>query len=138
MANKAVLRMLKENYEKGCNGYLVELLNRWGMDGVNGYWVADEVGGTFAYGDYLFISMEDIIYCVENDVTENEYVEHQDYNVEANEFGFDIINIRAWHNGCPRVSRETFDKFRKMKADLNAEIEKEKESIKEKKGNNPF
>jgi len=110
--------MLRKKLDDACNGYLVELLNNWDLDASYGYWIADEIGGTYAYGDYVFINMDDIVYCVENDIQEKEYVENQDYNVRAEEFGFNLINLQSWHMGAPRVPQETFDKLRKMKDEL--------------------
>lgn len=131
--NDAVKRQCKEAYEKGCNTYLLALLNAWELDGHYGYWIGDEIGGVYSYGESIFINMEDIVFCVENDIDENEYMEWQEYNVEANEFGFDFINLKSWHMGCPRVTRETFDRLRKMKQTMMDEVEKEKELLKNKK-----
>lgn len=132
--NDAIKRQCKDAYEKGCNTYLLALANAWEWDcKAYGYWVADEVGGVFSYGESIFINMEDIVFCVENDIDENEYTDWQEYNVEANEFGFDFINLKSWHMGCPRVTRETFDRLRKMKQTMMDEVEKEKELLKNKK-----
>ena len=117
-SSSAVKKMLRKKWDDACNGYLVELLNNWDLDASYGYWIADEIGGTYAYGDYIFINMDDIVYCVENDIQEKEYVENQDYNVRAEEFGFNLINLQSWHMGAPRVPQETFDKLRKMKDEL--------------------
>ena len=137
--NDAVKRQCKDAYEKGCNTYLLALANAWEWDcKAYGYWVADEVGGVFSYGESIFINMDDIVYCVENDIQEKEYVEHQDYNVRANEFGFDLINLQSWHKGAPRVSDETFKKFEAMKRDLNDAINQEKENQKKGKPTNSF
>jgi hypothetical protein len=126
-----VKRMLKEQYEKACNGYLVELLRMWELDSYYGYWIGDEVGGVYDYADGSFdIGMDDIIYCVEHDVTEKQYMEWQDYNSEACEFGFDTPNLKSWMRGCPRVSHEVFERLRKLKAELNDAIKEERERVK--------
>ena len=126
-----VKRMLKEQWEKACNGYLVELLRMWELDSYYGYWIGDEVGSVYDYGDGMIsISMDNIIYCVEHDVTQEQYMEWQDYNSEAYEFGFDIPNLKSWLRGCPRVSHEAFERLRKLKADLNDAIKEEQERVK--------
>lgn len=137
-SSSAVKTMLRKKWEDACNGYLLELLNNWDLDASYGYWIANEIGGTYAYGDYIFINMDDIAYCVENDIKEKEYVENQDYNVRANEFGFNLINLQSWHNGAPRVSDETFKRFEKMKRDLDDAIKQEKENQNKGKPQNPF
>ena len=126
----AVKRQLKEQWEKACNGYITELLRMWELDGYYGSWIAEEVGGVFDYDGSFTIGMDDIIYCVENDVTESQYMEWQEYIIEAHEFGFDKPCLKAWMHKCPRVPKKTFDKLRALKADLNKAIDEEKERVK--------
>jgi hypothetical protein len=127
-----VKRQLKEQWEKACNGYLVELLRMWELDAYYGYWIGDEVGGVYDYGGSFTIGMDDIIYCVENDVTREQFVEWQEYICDAVALGFDTPNLRSWMKGCPRVQPETFDRINKLKADMNAIIEEEKKKVKNK------
>ena len=134
----AVKRQLKEQWKQACNGFLVELLRMWELDGYYGYWIGDEVGGVYDYGGDMCINMDDIIYCVEHDVTEEEYREWSDYCVEASEFGFNTPNLKSWHMGCPRTSAETFKHLREIKAMLNDAIQDEKERVKNNKQNNPY
>jgi hypothetical protein len=124
-----VKRMLKEQYEKACNGYLVELLRMWELDAHYGYWNSDQPGTIYHYGDTHNLSMEDIIYIVENDIEEDEVMAWEDYSLDAYEFKFTIPNLRAWHMGCPRAPKETFDRLRQMKADLYKAIEEEKQRM---------
>ena len=121
--NEALKRNLKENYEKACNGYLVALLNFWEWDGCYGFWVSDVVGGTFIYGDDIALTMEDIIYCVENGVTEHQHRKYRDYCLKCSEYNFSIPNIQAYFNGCPQIPQATFDKLDAMKSELNKCIE---------------
>ena len=124
----AVKRLLKEQWEKACNGYLVELLRMWELDAYYGYWIGEEIGGVYDYGGGMFtIGMNDIIYCVEHDIGREQYMEWQDYLCDAAEFGFDTPNLKSWMMGCPRTPPEVFEKLRKMKADLNEAIKAEKD-----------
>lgn len=126
-----ILRQLKKDYEAACNGYLCELLRMWELDAHYGYWIGDEVGGVYDYGDgMLYINMDDIIYCVEHDVTQQQYIEWQEYTCDAAEFGFDTPNLRSWMHGCPRTSAETFKYLREIKAMLNNAIQDEKNRVK--------
>ena len=126
----SVKRMLKEQWRKACNGYLVELLRMWELDAHYGYWIGDEVGGVYDYGDGMFtIGIDDMIYCVDCDVTYEQYVEWQDYICDATEFGFDTPNLRSFVRGCPRTSAETFKHLREIKAMLNDAIQEEKERV---------
>ena len=122
--------MLREQYEKACNGYLVELLRMWELDAYYGYWIGEEIGGVYDYGGGMFtIGMNDIIYCVENDIGREQYIEWQEYCCDASEFGFDMPNLKSWIMGCPRTSQEVFKKLRKMKEELNEAIKAEKEKF---------
>jgi hypothetical protein len=76
------------------------------------------------------INMDDIIYCVEHDVTKEEYIEWQEYICDAAEFGFDTPNLKSWMMGCPRTPEATFKRLRKLKADLNNAINEEQERVK--------
>ena len=103
----------------------------WECDSYYGYWVADEVGGVYDYagGDWT-MTMDDIIYCVEHDVTCEQFQEWQEYIVAAHEFGFDTPNLKSWMMGCPRTPQAVFDRLRGMKAELDKAVEEEKQRIK--------
>lgn len=123
----AVKRQLKEDWEKTCNSYLTELLRAWELDAHYGYWIGDEVGGVWDYGDgSIDIGMADIIYCVDNDVTREQFDEWSEYICDASEFNMNTPNLKSWIRGCPRTSKETFDKLKKMKADLYQAVKDEK------------
>lgn len=124
-----IKKMLKDQYEKGCNGYLVELLRMWELDAHYGYWTGDEPGTVYHYGDTHNLAMEDIIYIVENDIEENEVQAWEDYCLDAYEFHFNVPNLRAWHKGCPRTPPETFERLRSLKADLDKAVEEEKKRM---------
>lgn len=120
--------MLREQWEKACNGYLVELLRMWELDAYYGYWIGEEIGGVYDYGDGMFtIGMYDIIYCVEHDIGREQYIGWQEYCCDAAEFGFDTPNLTSWMMGCPRTPPEVFEKLRKMKKILDDAIKAEKE-----------
>ena len=121
----AVKRQLKEQYGKACNGYLTELLRMWELDACYGYWNSDQPGTIYHYGDTHNLTMEDIIYIVENGIEEDEVIKWEDYTLDAHEFGFAMPNLQSWHTGCPRTSQEVFDKLRQLKADFGKVIEEE-------------
>lgn len=121
--------MLKEQLEKACNGYLLDLARMWDWDCKYGYWVADEVGGVYIYGDAYSLDMEDIVYCVENDVTSEEYLEHSEYWLKCHEYNFNTLSLKAWHEGAPRIPREVFDKLEELKKNLEDEIDNVKKQF---------
>jgi len=135
----AIKRQLKEQWQQACNGFLVELLRMWELDAHYGYWIGDETGGVYDYGDgMLTINMDDIIYCVMSDVTREQFEEWQQYICDASEFGFATPNLRSFVRGCPRTPSETFQHLRELKATLNDAIRDEKERMKKGKQNNLY
>ena len=87
-ANESVLRQLKAKHEEVCNGYLLELANMWEIDNLGyGFWVGGEIGGVYAYGD-TFLGMDEIRFCVINNVTREQYDEWTEYCTWASSFGF--------------------------------------------------
>ena len=138
-AKDAVKRLLKEQWKQAAGGFLTELLRMWELDAHYGYWIGDETGSVYDYGDgWLTIGMDDIIYCVLADVTREQYEEWQQYISDASEFGFDTPNLRSFVRGCPRTPAETFQHLREIKATLNDDIRDEKERVKNDKQNNPY
>jgi len=121
------MNKLKIDYEKACNAYLQALIEAWGLDMHYGYWIAEEVGGIYDYDGGFTINMYDIIYCVENNVTEMQYMEWLDYCVEANEFNLPTPNLKSWMHGCPRTSPDTFKHFRDLRDRLNKAVDQERE-----------
>lgn len=117
---------LREQWEKACNDYMKELLRVWELDTFYAYWVGEDVGGVLDYDGAFSISMEEIIFCVENDVTEEQYEEWQNYICDAAEFGFSTPNLKSWMKGCPRTPPEVFARLRAMKKDLADAVEEEK------------
>ncbi len=127
-----IKKMLNEQWKQACNGYLVELLRMWELDAHYGYWVGNEHGTVYCYGETHNLSMEDIIYIVENDIEEDDVLAWEDYLLDANEFGFTTPNLRSWYMGCPRTSQETFDRLRELKANIAKSVEEEKKRMMEK------
>ena len=124
---------LKEKYNDACNDFLSALLEKWQLTGYH-FWVADEIGGLCNLPDDNVIDMQDIIYCIENDISYNEFIKWIDYNVDAHEFHFNYINLKSWHKGCPRVSADVFERLRQMKSNLDEECRRVNEQLK--RGNN--
>ena len=118
--NEDVKRHLKRQYENACNDYLVELANMWEIHNIGyGFWVGGDVGGTYSFNDdILFIDMNNLRYCVENDVLYDEYSEWLEYCVWASDFNQPIPSLDAWHNGCKRVDAESRERISTMHHEL--------------------
>ena len=109
---------LRKKWEDACEAYVNAMLESFEIYRTDCWWVSDEIGGVFMVGDMLSLNMQDIVYIVDNGISYDECVDWQDYNLFANEFNFNMLNLNAWHKGAPRVPQETFDKLRKMKDEI--------------------
>ena len=113
----------KEYFVKGCNEYLRLFCEKHDFDyeEAKESWVANCVGDVTCVGD-IFVGMQTIITDIEMDAPEDEFIKWYDYNLVANEFGFNTPNFESWLRGCPRVSEETFKKLQGLKNDLDDAI----------------
>lgn len=123
---QALLERLRTQYDAACNEYLQTLLQRWELDGHYGYWNSGRPGTIYHYGETHNLQMDDIIYCVEHDIDEDEVLAWEDYLLDAGEFGFTLLSLDAWHSGAPRTPQEVFDRLRNMKQQLYDLIDEEK------------
>ena len=117
----------KEYFVKGCNEYLRLFCEKHDYDyeEAKESWVANCVGDVTCVGD-IFVGMQTIITDIEMDAPEAEFIKWYDYNLVANEFGFNTPNFESWLRGCPRVADETFKKLQGLKNDLdNAVLEEQ-------------
>ena len=124
-----VIKELQTQWNDACNAYLERLTKMWQWDSYYGGWAADEVGGWYIYGDDTSITMDNIRYCVEHNITHTEYMKWSEYCVSAAEFNFNQVGLRAWCEGCPRIEQETFDHLRNLKQQLADDVEKIKNDI---------
>lgn len=115
---------LRKQFENVCQSYLRGLDRLWGKQ--YGYWIGDEIGGMWDNGD-LAISLLDIIFIVERDITYSEVSEWQDYCAKAGEYGQPTINLMSWHNGAPRLTDEDFEELRKLKEKIMGIIDETKD-----------
>lgn len=126
---KGHLAILRDNYEKACKDYLNALKAIWDYDTTYGYWVSDEIGGTYCFDSDIFINMDDIIYCVTNSISRETYAEWLDYCVWAADFNQTTPNLKSWCMGCPRVDKATREKLTDMQMDLLKLIRETKEKF---------
>ena len=117
--NESHKTLLKKQFEKAVNDYVDALLCMWELDKHDGYFIGDEVGGIYAHGETIFIKMDEIIFCVENNVSMETYMEYSEYCLKCKEYNFNIPNLPSYFKGCPTVPQETFDKLDAMKEELN-------------------
>ena len=126
MASKNDKKVFRDKFNVACSLYVNELERMWDLNHAYGYWVGDEVGGVYDNDGFITISLLDIIYCVEKDISLEEFLEYQDYNVKASDFNFHTINLKSWHTGCPRMPKESIEHLEKLREEMLNIVERNK------------
>lgn len=127
VANK--VKKLREAYEEAVAAYLVALGDFWDIDvATYGYWVKDDIieGGLWFYGDSIVMTVEDIVMCVENEISYDTFIEYTEYNVFCLEFGFEKVNLRSYISGFKRIDQKTIDKLYELKNEMNKLVDEAK------------
>lgn len=91
-------KTLHKVYEAVCDTYAQRLIEQLGLSEDEAYWVSDDIGGTFAYSDSYFLSMEDIVMLVDNCIGYDEFNEW--YNQWTDFDNKDRTNLRSWIMGA--------------------------------------
>lgn len=115
---------LREKFDAAVSAYEKELCHRWYI--TDGYWVSDDKSGLYYFRDEYYLTLENMVYVVDNDISYEEFVEWHKYNYKASEFRLNYITLRSWHNGCQRASDEVFARLDKLKKDFEDACEKVK------------
>lgn len=119
-------RNFKNNYETACNDYIKELCKRYDWCYEDGWWVSNEIGGTFCTSDIEYsLSMNDIKLLVDENVDFKIFGEWWDYNLVMsyaimlypNNDKYHMINLHTWLNNYPdnkKISQEELNKIEKI------------------------
>lgn len=110
--NKAHLELLEKNYAEACEQYLKAFCDKYEFQYEKDAWVGGDYGGVAMLGDFFF-QMEEMRYMLLNGVAFDDWLANYEYCLDAHELGFDMINLRSWCNGAPRLSAEEIEQRRK-------------------------
>ena len=118
--------ILKSDYKKACDAYLHRFCELIEMDEYYADWV--DVGGIAEIGDY-YVSMQDMITAVENNITYNKFIEWYDYTLRCNAVNLTHCNLYNWLHNCPVYTDEQIERLEKAcKAMIDAKAEYKKVS----------
>lgn len=126
MMTKAHLKLLDQQYTDSCEDYLRAFCDEYHLVYTRDSWVGGDVGSVACIGEF-FIDMEDIRFMLLNDVPWKTYLENMDYNQRAIDLNVNMINLRSWCMGCPRLSAEQLTKLTNMRDELDNLTKKYKE-----------
>lgn len=125
--NKKHKQLLKEIFESAVNAYVDAFLELFELGKSDTWWVCDRIGrDVFCFNDLHAISLDEMIYCVENDIKYEEFFEYEEYNLKCSEYNLPYMNLESWHKGAPRHRFESLDALKK---DLEEAIKNEKEKF---------
>ena len=124
--------LLKTNYENACNAYRDALMNQWDMLTEDGWWVGDKVGTVWFFaGGEQCISMDELVYCVENLVEYETFLDCVDYSLKCLEFNLTPLNLEAFCEGAPRHPESLFVRLNACKEEMETLIEDAKQNEKD-------
>lgn len=109
---------LRKEFDRAVANYIAALLKQFDWDAFYGYWVGDDCTGIYAYAEEYFISLADVIYIVDNNVSLDDFQEWYFYTLFASEYKQTCPNLNSWMKGCPRLSKVEQEKLRTMQADF--------------------
>lgn len=111
--------LLEKQYVDICESILAEFCKKYEQQYDKGLmWVADDIGSVACVSDY-YISLDDMRLMLNNNVSWQEFLKCYDYNLTVSSLGLNMINLRSWINGCPRLSDEQIQHVIDLKKNLD-------------------
>ena len=113
--------LLKLHYKAACNNYAYELMRQWELPADDCWWAADEIGGIWCFlqGE-LALNMQEIIYCIDNDVSLGDYMRYMDYCADCKRVGLPTCNLMHFAENKGIYPQETLDKLKTMHEEVEA------------------
>lgn len=98
---KAPIEILRRVYKDVCDEYRRRLCEMWDFPFEESWWFSDRIGsGLFLADFWNSIDMEELRYIVENNVTEESWLEYCDFlESEINADRKPRINLFSWFKG---------------------------------------
>lgn len=113
-------------YEETCNQLVSHFC--WHYD-LNEFdpemdWIGDVPGSTACINEEYYISMEDIVFMLRNDLSWDEFLEWYDYCADVASLDLHPINLRAWVKGAPRYDAKALERLHELHHEID-ELTKE-------------
>lgn len=114
-----------ENYENSVNAIVEGFKKKNEFNSPEGYWIGNEVGGVYDFGDTMTFDFRDILTDIKDNAPKDEIVKWQEYNLRIWQINNIVggaflkdINYHSWLKGCPRLSDHELEvveeKWRKL------------------------
>ena len=100
-------------YEDAINEIIKAFKEKQGLDTYEGYWIGNQIGEVYDFGDPMTFDFRDILTDLKEDAPKDEIFKWRDYMMRIwsiNNMAGGILlkenNYRSWLKGCPRLTEE--------------------------------
>ena len=100
-------------YEDAINEIIKAFKEKQGLDTYEGYWIGNQIGEVYDFGDTMTFDFRDILIDLKEDAPKDEIFKWRDYmmriwsiNHMAGSMLLKDNNYRSWLKGCPRLTEE--------------------------------
>lgn len=102
-----------KNYENAINEIIKAFKEKQGLDMYGGYWIGNQIGEVYDFGDTMTFDFRDILIDIKEDAPKDEIFKWRDYmmriwsiNNMAGGILLQEMNYRSWLKGHPRLTDE--------------------------------
>lgn len=113
---------LRHDFETIANRYADALLDQFGLTWDSAWWVGNQVGGVFCFGEVNSVTFDELLFIVDNGITFKEYDDFIDYNLSMMDLGLNYITFERWYNERNILSKETINNLLEKKKELDEAI----------------
>ena len=103
----------KKKYENAVNAIITAFKEKQGLDTYEGYWIGNQIGEVYDFGDTMTFDFRDILIDLKEDAPKDEIFKWRDYMMRIwsiNHMAGGVLlkenNYRSWLKGCPRLTEE--------------------------------
>ena len=102
-----------KKYENAVNAIITAFKEKQGLDTYEGYWIGNQIGEVYDFGDTMTFDFRDILIDLKEDAPKDEIFKWRDYMMRiwsikhmAGGVLLKENNYRSWLKGCPRLTEE--------------------------------
>ena len=102
-----------KKYENAVNAIITAFKEKQGLDTYEGYWIGNQIGEVYDFGDTMTFDFRDILIDLKEDAPKDEIFKWRDYMMRIwsiNHMAVGVLlkenNYRSWLKGCPRLTEE--------------------------------
>ena len=121
--DKKFLDLLNTNYKFACNDILRAFAREYDVQVTDKDWVGDIVGGIASVNEEYFMSLEEMLLMLNNNVSWTDFLAWWDYNADCKYFGLNTMNLQSWIKGAPRYPQEKIEGLKAIHKEITELME---------------